>query len=280
MKAIHQREKIWFKETFEDYKNSIPSDVLSEMYFERLLQYKKILEHVNIISKSAQNKLLPTGSMVIGWTYNLINVTKPELTDSQCLQKFKEVLHETFQNRLGHYLKKVTVFLKAAMFDTREAGKLLSYGISEKLIKRATENILDEGFLLFKIPEKMENQYKKVLKQALTTVLEMIKISNLDDPFAFFRDKTHGGLDFDNLLSPAIMQVRPIAAMYLAFPAGTAASVRGFSGTTATVRKLRSSMSDELLESLTIIRDYLIQPSYTFDDVLMELQKIMDHHNK
>jgi len=58
---------------------------------------------------------------------------------------------------------------------------------------------------------------------------------------------------------------RPIAAMFLAFPAGESHSGVVFSDTTATITPKRTRRNDFTLESYIIIRDYLQQP-YTFDN--------------
>jgi len=67
----------------------------------------------------------------------------------------------------------------------------------------------------------------------------------------------------------AVKLIRPIASMYLAFPAGSSAAERGF--TYATVTKLRANISDDKLEELIIIQDYLKHREYNFNDIIQGL---------
>jgi len=81
----------------------------------------------------------------------------------------------------------------------------------------------------------------------------------------------------DIFLHTAIMQIRPMAAMYINFPAGSAASERGFSITSAIVTKQRNRISDDTLEQLTVIRDYLTQTDYTFEDLVSALAELQSN---
>ena len=57
--------------------------------------------------------------------------------------------------------------------------------------------------------------------------------------------------------------------MYLGFPAGESRSECVFSTTTGIVTKKRARLSNIMVEALTIIREFLSLPDYSFD-VLME----------
>jgi len=95
--------------------------------------------------------------------------------------------------------------------------------------KESSKKVRNEGKLLFKIDDEMVSHYNRLLKSSLKTVL--IKKSEMENPLAFYRDQQNGGDVYDPLISPSIMQIRPIAAMYLSFPAGSSPSECGFSGT-------------------------------------------------
>jgi len=130
--------------------------------------------------------------------------------------------------------------LKASLFDTREASKLESYGVTTDLISAAWKSILEEGLQLFDVKEGQEDKYKKLLKTSLDIVGEAIQNSDIKDPLQFFRSPAHGGKITDQLLLGVITQVRPIAAMYLAFPAGSGEVERGFSRTKLTMTDHRN----------------------------------------
>ncbi len=80
----------------------------------------------------------------------------------------------------------------------------------------------------------------------------------------------------DVLLQSAIFLTRPVAAMYLAFPAGESHSEAVFSCTTAIVTKKRTNLSDFMIEALTIIREYLSQDGYSFEELLHALTKYLE----
>src|SRR5690606_20533367 len=98
------------------------------------------------------------------------------------------------------------------------------FGISQSVIDANWEKILEEGLLLYSPILPQSDQYTAFLKQSLATVAQAIQKSSLSNPLQFFMGKSHRGPDHDPFLASAILQVRPITAMYLAFPAGTAAS--------------------------------------------------------
>jgi len=104
---------------------------------------------------------------------------------------------------------------------------LESYGITSELINAAWENILEESLQLYEVKDGKADKYKHLLKTNLDIVGEAIRKSDINDPLLFFRSQAHGGEASDLILAGAISQVRPIAAMYLAFPAGSG-EVEGF----------------------------------------------------
>jgi len=81
-----------------------------------------------------------TGSCVIRWTTELLNLTQASDNDSTTQRAFKEALHTAFENRIAKYITTVTNMLKASLFDTRESGKLESYGVKPNLILDGMEN--------------------------------------------------------------------------------------------------------------------------------------------
>jgi len=136
----YTHEKSFFDQAFKDLGASCPKDPLTEPYFERLQHYATVLAIVNAISESAQEKRVATGSCVIRWTTELLNLTQASDNDSTTQRAFKEALHTAFENRIAKYITTVTNMLKASLFDTRESGKLESYGVKPNLILDGMEN--------------------------------------------------------------------------------------------------------------------------------------------
>lgn len=278
---LFEKENAFFRSSFKDLGSSRPKDVMSDAYFERLRQYSSILAAVNAISESAQEKRVPTGSRVVGWTSKLLKLTDFTQNDAPTLKDFKVALHTSFQNRIGKYISTVTNMLKAALFDTREANKLESYGVTTNLVVNAWTSVLDEGLLLFQIKEDQQTQYRQILKGSLTLVGEAIKNSpHITNPLEFFRTPEHGGKITDSLLLTVITNIRPIAAMYLAFPAGSGEVERGFSLTKLTMTNLRNSTHEETLEELFIIEDYASQPYYDFKALVSGMEHLLRSQKK
>jgi len=122
-----------------------------------------------------------TGSCVIRWTTELLNLTQASDNDSTTQRAFKEALHTAFENRIAKYITTVTNMLKASLFDTRESGKLESYGVKPNLILDAWKTILDEGLKLFDVKDGHDDKYKRLLKSSLDIVGEAIRSSDIKD---------------------------------------------------------------------------------------------------
>ncbi len=78
-------------------------------------------------------------------------------------------------------------------------------GIPQAVLDEAWETCVQEGLLLF-------NVNLAIIRQELSSL-------TLKDPYHFWRGEDHGGMKHD-LLQSAVSLTRPVAAMYLAFPAG------------------------------------------------------------
>ncbi len=71
-----------------------------------------------------------------------------------------------------------------------------------------------------------------------------------------------------------------IACVYLAIPATTAPSERSFSSTTGVVTKKRNRIGDQLLENLTVSRDWIASKCFSFEEILNELAKFITENEK
>jgi len=134
---------------------------------------------------------------------------------------------------------------------------------------------------LFQMKQETETKFKEILKHSLQLVGEaIIANSNVEDPLKFFRAPTFGGVITDPLLLGVITHVRPVAAMYLAFPAGSAEAERGFSQTTLTVTDIRNRIHEETLEDLTLVQDFVSQPYYDFDKLMSSVAHYLRQQNQ
>jgi len=64
--------------------------------------------------------------------------------------------------------------------------------------------------------------------------------------------------------------------MFLSFPAGAGASERTWSYTGSVITKYRTRTDDDFLETLTIISDFIKNPSYSFDEITQGLQEFIN----
>jgi len=86
---------------------------------------------------------------------------------------------------------------------------------------------------------------REFIKQSLLAAGQAIKKSQLKDPLQFFRGQKNDGPELEKVVKHAVKLIRPIASMYLAFPARSSAAERGFTYATSTVTKLRANISDD-----------------------------------
>lgn len=69
--------------------------------------------------------------------------------------------------------------------------------------------------------------------------------------------------------------VRPTAAMLLSHKAGSAASECVFRDTSSILTKYRHSTHDELVETYTVLRSLITDPSFKFEIFIKELQEFL-----
>jgi len=154
---------------------------------------------------------------------------------------------------------------------------LKTYGVTQNIIDIANNHIISEGMQLFKLPNIDEKKMKKRLQDWLLEVQEAIMTLPIpNDPLDFYRPNKNPIFKSDPFTAASLTQIRPIAAMYLAFPAGSGEVERGFSQTKLTMTDHRNSMHEQTLEELTVIADYANQPYYSFNVLTSEMVKIIE----
>lgn len=70
--------------------------------------------------------------------------------------------------------------------------------------------------------------------------------------------------------------ILPTAAMFLSHKAGSAASECVFRDTTEILTKFRLSTKDEAVETLTLFRSYLAQPSFNFSQFIRDFESFIN----
>ena len=264
------------KQLVEMRKNlgeSCPADLLQSSFFVRLEELRRFLCCFHRISKSSQERGVPTGSSVIKWTSKLFALCEPSDADSSHVAELKEGF-TTCLSRLP-YLTAVSNYLKAACLDTRYAGKLVSeYNVPQTAVDEAWNCIIEESLPLFPTHER----YAEQIKSNLQMIRHALESSTEPDPLKFWRSQENGGVQHDDFLAVVVLQMRRVAAMYLSFPSGESFSETSFSYTGRVVSKGRETLEDENLENMLLVRAYTQQPYYSFDRVIGLLEKMIDEH--
>jgi len=108
-------------------------------------------------------------------------------------------------------------------------------------------------------------------------VANAIKSSTIINPLEFFCSPTYGGKVSDPIVLGVIAQIRPIAAMYLSFPAGSGDVERGFSQTGLVMTDHRNRLHEESLEHIFILGDYCSQPYYNFPALVKVIASLLEN---
>jgi hypothetical protein len=279
--ATCQDEKIVssFKAMLLDYGTSIPLDVLTVPYWSRLQSYKEILEVFHKVSKGAQSKALPTGSNVPEWVYQMQNALIRTEIDQAAVSTLKKDLRERLDEELGFVLTTSNIFIKAALFDTRFAGKLPSYGVTQETIDSAWFELEAEG------GDEYDVIYGEGSKEILSGMLKVIKSNiikypDVTSPFLFWRSPEFGGIAHKGNVVTSVEFVRPLASMFLSVMAGSANSECSFNITGDIITKKRTRTSDEQLQSFTRITDYIrSHPNFQIENLFRDISSKLNQFN-
>jgi len=77
-------------------------------------------------------------------------------------------------------------------------------------------------------------------------------------------------------IQPLVQQMRPLAAMFLCFPAGESYCEREYSYTGKIVTKLHHSISPQHLEDMVITNCWARSSSYSKEKLFANVQKLMN----
>jgi hypothetical protein len=253
-----------------DGKVRMPADLFSAAFYRRLAAYKEILLTFHAITRECQGEGI-TAAVIPHFIWKLKKACKDDGSD------FAMRLCGAVKARLEkQYLTgNATIVLEAAFLDPRYSQEVRKNVGTAKMEtvwsaiigKEITVFHSDEAAPIREYREGVLNAAVKLLAESMDAwVAEQVKGAVTYDGLDYWRARQQ------NTSSPEHNFVK-IAAYYFSSCATSAASERGFSSTTGTLTKKRNRMSDELLEKLTVVRDFMRQDCYKFSAILNMLKE-------
>lgn len=258
------------------------------------------------VSKNAQSKSVVTGSSVISWVHDLFKSIDIRESDSTKTKELKREMFAVYEKRFGHYRCKVTFHLMAACFDPRHSKNLVEkYGVEKDVVDEAWMEIFEDGerllfpqaeetaeseggsivdsaddFVLDLQADNFEAEDKKRLGDYLKrvrTVLEVWPDMEEDsDPLEFWQQKEIKTKKGRVILAEDVFSfVKPVAAMFLACPAGASPSECAFSGTGMILGDHRQRLRPENLEASLVVGDYISSEYYDWETFVRQIQREM-----
>jgi hypothetical protein len=194
----------------------------------------------------------------------LMTKTQPAAGESAFLRNLKIHLHQAIKVRLGWILKKKNVALVAAALDPK-------YGHLDYIQAELRGQVWELVLTWFTDFQNMSSSFRpdvtaplglsipqpSLTRDAFSTIVDGLRQHHESKPLVkqpycpFEHWKNYGGL-YSLLL--------PFVKVILAIPAMTAPSERCFSHAGNLSRKLRSRISEELLEASTVLQSFFGQP--------------------
>jgi hypothetical protein len=254
-------------------KKEVADDVLEESFFARLSSYKDLLDVFHEISVLSQSERKCSIAWIPSWIDSIRTACKS--SNSNLATKLSLAVEERL---LPVYMDGPTPALKAALLNP-----LCSQAVASKMDEDVIENvwveIISEAIALDGTVDG-EDHVKDVmnLNLALLPILRKKMQKTLDD---FEEDKDlvdatdQHIFDFWKSANIQILTFRAVARNYLAIPATSAPSERAFSSTTGVATKKRSTISDRLLEDLTVCRDWTSRDTFSFSETARALKDVL-----
>ncbi len=257
--------KDWFAAKFED-KANMPVDLLKPSFFRRLQSYKDVLIKIQEVTVECQAE-----SASVALIPHLIQKLQDACSDES--DNFALCLSGAIEERLVKvFLTGASFTLQSSLLDprysleaTNKIGQQRADGVWDAIAAKAAS--ID--------PEAQRDADSHHFKYA--TIRASVPLLLRD--MAAWREDNEKATDDDVLKywrsrdpGHTSASFAKVAALYHSAMASSAASERGFSSTTGVITKKRTSMSDSLLEKLTVVRDYMRYPEYKFSNIMEDLK--------
>jgi len=264
--ALHNNVLAAFMKQHVDPK-SVPSDFLDKAFFKRVRRYKEALSEFHQVSVLSQgDETTSTLSAIPGWIWHLQKECETDTELGKCLRQAVDAL------LVPKFISKNSAALLAALVDPYAYVKLemnLEPKMHEELWGQLVAdslslepNMHDDDARAFHTASL--NNGRLILQKSMRQWAENKKPA---DPLKFWADTSGASR---TLAMPSFFRV---ASFYLSGTATSAPSERAFSSTTGIVTKLRTMLSDAHLEQMTVCRDWIRQPAFSFDATVLELER-------
>lgn len=275
----------------ESFRRQVP-DFLTSSFFERLEDYCRVMEPLNLASKLFQTRAFPTGCLVpavVFALYDELDVCEPEKPH---IQDLKLKLQDRMKHRVlwivqhevgcpeGACQCHPSLFLRSALLHPGAWAWLKKKKlIDEDLQRRVQEAVIDESLNLCKVPpnlneadlSKHRTREKVRLKLSMEEYLDGVERLEPEKEFPWTELLKTGSISGESHMefwrriacSPPdqnsyMKGLLGVAALLLALPASEAVDESTFSSTGGTLTKFRVTLRAEVIEQMTVVRMFVL----------------------
>ena len=250
----------------EDVQNDLPRDVLKPSFFARLGRYNSLLEALHSISKKSQAEENPSICEIPSWIWYIEKCCDDGTVLGHTLKKaIRERLH-------SKYLKADSLALQAALLNPRYVSQVLEE-TEQEIVEEAWNYLVQKAMEMGTSSSEDEEQEELTRNILLSSRKVLIK------SMGKWLDQNPNGTVLQFWRDARSVKIQQnycdVAAYYLSIPATGAPSERTFSSTTGSVTKKRNRLGDELLEKITVCRDFIRQSCYKYEDIVEALKDVI-----
>jgi hAT family C-terminal dimerisation region len=292
LKSLCKHDSSTLTASLEKYTTYTAQDtLLSKEFWRKLKEMLDVLKVLHVVSKQAQAEGTVTISCIPYWIQELKKACIRTENESRCSAAMKEAFLAVFEERLGYYTEEDSTVLRSAALDPRFSNLEL-LDIEGALVDQVWDSIIDETILLYK-KDPLAEEYDR-WKEEKTSFLRsmakpvrrtLLKLSTSflkdngtipgGDPLMFWKSVCDGSIggDLDKDQCLCFSPFSTCARMFFCIPAGSSPSEREFSASGRVYTELRNKMSDETLEMLVVIRDFIRSPEFDFQELCLHLAR-------
>jgi hAT family C-terminal dimerisation region len=295
LKALCGEESSVFKESLEKFgKRSSRENIESKTFWNDVKEIEAIMRVFHIISKQAQAEKEVTLSCIPYWIYQMKKACVFKEGEGAACQELKTALLRSIESRLNYYLEENSNVLRCAALDPR-MSKLSLWGVSEEVEAAVWEEVVNEQLVFLESDaEHLKPLKTTILKAQLEEVKVILKefsntfYENGDglaglDPLEFWRratskdspscppDSAYSRISRNNFAS--FFAFMDCARMLFCIPAGSSPSEREFSSSGRVYTKIRNQLSEDVLEMIVVIRDFIKSQDFNFEELCVYLAK-------
>lgn len=274
-----------------------PKDFFSQNQWRRIEKYKDILSYCYIVSVHAQSRSTVVISRILFWVDQVQELCTEAIDDHEDVIQFKKKLFSATLTRFMKYTTEKSIVLQATALDPRFADLRRWFSISESKVNQIWEEIAKQCRNDFEQNFKDTSDDSEAVKQSRKEGL----LAQLTLAISFARKyleikskEIHLKKNEPKFEENVIHPIDPLvewatvpelnsnlwllkrANMLLSSPAGTAGTEAVGSDVKRIRTPARNRLSDTTVQQLLVIRSYINEDSFSFDNLIKKLKSVME----